>query len=286
MKTILVTGGAGFIGSNLIEALLKKYPAVKIISLDNYFTGKKENHLDGVEYIEGNTWEIEKHLKERPEIVFHLGEYPRAEKSFDDMDLVWKFNLEGTFKVLQYCLKNKCRLIYAGSSTKFATDGIGKNMSPYAWTKASNTELVKNYGDWFDLDYAITYFYNVYGPREIDDGEYATFIASALGQARKGEAITVVSPGTQSRNFTHVDDIVEGLILVGEKGAGDNYGLGAKESYTVLKVAEMIGGEIKMLPERAGNRMGASLDTSKSEKELGWEAEKELKEYIGDQMQT
>lgn len=282
-KTILVTGGAGFIGSNLIEGLLRKYTEAKIISLDNYFTGKKENHLEGPEYREGDTGDIEKYISETPDIVFHLGEYPRAEKSFDDIELVWRFNLEGTFRVLEFCRKKKCRLVYAGSSTKFAIGEVGKNMSPYAWAKATNTELINNYGGWFNLNYTITYFYNVYGPREIEEGEYATFIALLLRQAKEGKPLTVVSPGTQKRNFTHVSDIVDGLMLVGESGKGDGYALGCRDSYTVMEIAEMIGSNTKMLPERAGNRMDSTLDTSKAEKELGWSAKRKITDYIDEQ---
>ena len=276
----MVCGGAGFIGSNLIEALLTEYPDARITSLDNYFTGKKENHLEGVEYIKGDTNNIEALVTDIPDIVFHLGEYSRAEKSFDDIELVWELNLSGTFRVIQFCLKHRCKLIYAGSSTKFATDGVGKNMSPYAWTKATNVELIQNYGEWFGLNYAITYFYNVYGPREIEDGAYATFIASALKKAREGKPLTIVSPGTQKRNFTHVSDIVAGIIMVGESGIGDGYALGSKDVYTVMDVAKMIGGEVSMLPERAGNRMGSSLDTEKVEKEFGWSARIKLPNYI------
>src|SRR3989344_5095732 len=172
-KTILVTGGAGFIGSHLIEELVKNKNN-KVISLDNYFTGKKENHIEGAEYIDGETKDIETLITEIPDIVYHLGEYSRVLTSFDDIDLVWRLNKEGTFKVLEFCRKNNVRLIYAGSSTKFGEfDEVedGENQSPYAYFKATNTNLVNNYGNWFGLDYAITYFYNVYGEREIKEGK-------------------------------------------------------------------------------------------------------------------
>lgn len=280
-KTILVTGGAGFIGSNLIERLVKD-PNNKVISLDNYFTGSKENHIPGAEYREGHTKDIEKHISEIPDIVYHLGEYSRVEQSFSDMPIVWEYNKAGTFAVLEFCRKNNVKIVYAGSSTKFGDGGLGRDQSPYAWTKASNTELVRNYGAWFGLRYAVTYFYNVYGPREISSGPYATLIALFKEKFKNHQPLTVVTPGTQVRNFTHVDDIVRGLILVGEKGEGDDYGLGAEEGYSVLDIAKMFGGEIVMLPERKGNRMSASIDLHRTRGELGWSAEKKIANYIAE----
>jgi UDP-glucose 4-epimerase len=277
-QTVIVTGGAGLIGSNLIEALLKKY---RVVSLDNYFIGKKESHIPGAEYIEGHTKDIGTLLPdEKPVIIFHLGEYSRVEQSFDDIALVWDLNVAGTFGVLEYWRKRKCRLLYAGSSTKFADNGLGRSQSPYAWMKATNTELVAQYGEWFDLPYAITYFYNNYGPRELSEGPYASVMGRFKTQYLKGEPITVVSPGTQRRNFTHVADTAKALLLVGEQGHGDEYGIGSPESYSVLEIAQMFGGEIKMLPERKGNRMESKIDTSRVEKEFGWKPEHTVREYI------
>jgi len=277
-KNFLVTGGAGFIGSHLIEELLKD-KSNSVVSLDNYFTGVKENHIDGATYIEGHTKDIDKLITIKPDVVFHLGEYPRVEKSFDDVDIVWDFNMAGTFSVLEFCRKNDAKIIYAGSSTKYGDDGLGRDQSPYAWTKAANTDLVRNYGDWFGLKHAITYFYNVYGDREIMRGSYATLIGIFKDKYLRGESLPVVSPGTQRRNFTHVDDIVHGLLLVGASGEGDEFGFGAKESFSILDVAKLFGENIEMLPERKGNRLDASLDTSRSE-ELGWRAENKLADYI------
>ena len=278
-KIILVTGGAGFIGSNLIEQLVKD-SANQVYSLDNYSTGSKDNHIAGATYIEGDTCDITKLVKIKPDLIFHLGEYARVEKSFEDMETVWRANKDGTFAVLEFCRSKGAKLVYAGSSTKFGDGGLGRDQSPYAWTKASNTELVKNYGAWFGLKYAITYFYNVYGPREIGKGGFATVIGIFKEKMKKGKPLSVVSPGTQTRIFTHVDDIVRGLMLVGEKGIGDGYGLGAEEEYSILDIAKMFGGEIEMLPERAGNRMTSSIDLSRSRGELGWKAEKNIKEHI------
>jgi len=278
MKKILVTGGAGFIGSHLCERLSQN-ENYEVYSLDNYFTGSEANHVENVTYIKGNTKDIASLIDFAPDIVYHLGEYSRVEQSFDDMEKVWYYNKEGTFSVLEFVRRVGCKILYAGSSTKFGDGGLGRSASPYAWTKASNTELVKNYGAWFNVPYAITYFYNVYGSREIQTGKYATLIALFKEKRKNGEPLTIVSPGTQKRNFTHIDDIVNGLILVGENGYGDEFGIGSPEAYSIKEVAQMFGGEIQMLPERKGNRMMADVVTAKTEA-LGWKPTKRLKDYI------
>lgn len=277
-KTIIVTGGAGFIGSHLCERLAKD--GHKVISLDNYFTGSKDNHVAGVEYREGHTKDIAKHIPETPDLIYHLGEYSRVEVSLTEPAVVWDLNKDGTFGVVEFWRQKKCKLVYAGSSTKFGDGGLGRAQSPYAWSKASNTELVQNYGRWYSLPYAITYFYNVYGPRE-RSGKYGTVIEIFRQKKVKNEPLTVNSPGTQKRNFTHVDDIVGGLLLVGEKGEGDEFGLGAEESYSILDIARMFGGRMEMRPEVLGNRMNAALDTTKSQG-LGWSAQCKLSDYIAE----
>jgi len=277
MKKILVTGGAGFIGSSLCECLIKNND--EIYSLDNYSTGSIKNHIDGVKYIKGSTLDIDKLILFSPDIIYHLGEYSRVEQSFDDIETVWTSNKQGIFKVLQFCRKNGSKIIYAGSSTKFGDGGLGRDQSPYSWTKSSNTELIVNFGNWFNIPYAISYFYNVYGRREISEGKYATLIALFKEKYRKKEPLTVVSPGTQRRNFTHIDDIIDGLILIGEHGFGDEFGIGSMESFTVLEVAKMFGGEIIMLPERKGNRMTADVIVEKT-KSLGWNCRNSIEDYI------
>lgn len=277
-QTVLVTGGAGLIGPTLIELLLKNY---RVISLDNYSIGSKQNHVEGAEYIEGHTKDIESLLgHENPTIIFHLGEYSRVEQSFADLPMVWESNVHGAFRVFEYWRKRGCKLVYAGSSTKFADGGMGRDQSPYAWMKASNTELVRNYGAWFSLPYAVTYFYNGYGPRESTDPKYGTMIGIFKTLRKAGKPITVRSPGTQKRNFTHVEDLARGLLLVGEKGQGDDYGIGSKESFSVLEIAQMFGGPIEMLPGRPGNRMDSVLDTTRMEQEFGWKAEHSVCDYI------
>jgi len=277
-KKILVTGGAGFVGSNLCERLTKD-DNNEVYSLDNYFTGSYSNHVENVIYIEGLTSDIDKLINFKPDIIYHLGEYSRVEQSFDDIEQVWKFNKEGIFAVLEFVRKTGAKIVYAGSSTKFGDGGLGRSASPYAWTKASNTELVKNYGMWFDISFAITYFYNVYGNREIQTGKYATLIAIFKEKTIKNEPLTIVLPGTQKRNFTHIDDIINGLILVGDNGHGDEFGIGSPEAYSILEIAELFGKEIIMLPERKGNRLTADVISSKTEA-LGWKPTKLIKDYI------
>ncbi len=275
-KLVVVTGGAGFIGSHLCERLVKE--GYEVISLDNYFTGTPENHLDGVTYRTGHTKDIAALIPETPDRLFHLGEYARTEKSFEDIEQVWDLNKTGTFAVLEFCRRRGCKIIYAGSSTKFADNGEGRDQSPYAWTKASNTELVKNYAEWFGLQYAITYFYNVYGPREMS-GPYGTLIRIFTELYRTGAPLTVTSPGTQRRNFTHVFDIVDGLTLVGKQGVGDGYGIGADTSYSVYEVATLFGGAVVMMPERKGNRLSSGVDNQQV-KAIGWNAKHTLPEWI------
>lgn len=279
-KTILVTGGSGFIGSHLCERLVKD--GHRVISLDNYFTGSKNNHIDGVEYINGNTRDIGSLIKDMPDIVYHLGEYSRVMTSFDDIDFVWELNVFGTFKVLEFCRKNNIRLIYAGSSTKFgefSEDGDGKNQAPYIYFKSTNTDLVKNYGKWFGLDYAIVYFYNVYGGREIKDGKYATVMGIFERKYKNNEPITVVSPGTQKRAFTHIDDTIDGLVMVGDSGSGDGYCIGSTDECSILDIANFFGGEIEMLPGKRGDRKFSKINLDKMS-ELGWSAKKNIKDHI------
>jgi len=277
-STVLVTGGAGFVGSHLCARLHSM--GNRVISLDNYFTGTTQAHVPGVDYREGHTRDIEQHVTESPDCIYHLGEYSRVEISLGEPEVVWDLNVAGTFGVLEFWRKHGPKLVYAGSSTKFADGGMGRDQSPYAFTKATNTELVSNYSDWYGLQYATTYFYNVFGPGE-RSGKYGTVIEIFRQKAAAGEPLTVNSPGTQQRIFTHVEDIVDGLTLVGEKGEGGEFGFGAQESYSVLKIAQMFGSPIEMGPEVPGNRMGAKLDVTKSHA-LGWQAQRRVSDYIED----
>ncbi len=275
-KTILVTGGAGFIGSHLCRRLVAD--GHHVISLDNYFTGSRDNQVEGVEYREGHTKDIEKLVPENVDIIFHLGEYARVEQSLEEPDIVWDLNVRGTFCVLEYWRKHKPKLVYAGSSTKFGDGGLARVATPYAWTKAANTELVKNYGTWYSLPFAITYFYNVYGPGE-RAGKYGTVIEIFRQRFIGGQPLSVNAPGTQKRNFTHIEDIIDGLILVAASGDGDEFGLGDEREYSILEIAQMFGGKVEMLPEKAGNRMQSAIDTSKA-KGLGWSVKHSVADYI------
>jgi UDP-glucose 4-epimerase len=279
-KNVLVTGGAGFVGSHLCEALVKE--GCKVTSLDNYSSGSKDNHVAGVEYLHCDTKDISQ-CDLNVDLIYHLGEYSRVEESFNDCDKVFESNTIGTLEVVKYANDHNCKLVYAGSSTKFGDNGT--DSSPYAFTKSTNTQLVKNVGAWYGLEYAITYFYNVYGPREIASGSYATVIAKFNNFRKAGFILPVTSPGSQVRNFTHVSDIVSGLLLVGDYGIGDGYGIGADQAYSILQVAEMFDCDILMQPEKLGNRMSAQLITDKV-KALGWKQNIYLEEYITNLIKT
>jgi UDP-glucose 4-epimerase len=279
--TILVTGGAGFVGSHLIERLVQD-PNNRVISLDNYFTGKKENHIEGAEYREGHTKDIAALVPEKVDIIYHLGEYSRVRQSLNEPEQVFDLNILGTLSVLEFWRAQKCKLVYAGSSTKFTDardDGVeGRNLAPYTWAKAANTDLVANYARWYDLSYVTVYFYNVYGPRELDS-EYGTVVGTFLRCKREGKALPINGPGTQRRCFTHVADTVSGILLAAEKGEGDGYGIGAEDCCSLLEIAAMIGGEVEMLPQTKSTRSSNKVDSSKL-LTLGWKPEQTLKEYI------
>ncbi|MFA5127116.1 MAG: NAD-dependent epimerase/dehydratase family protein [Patescibacteria group bacterium] len=286
-KIILVTGGAGFIGSHLIEKLVKNKNH-RIISLDNYFTGTVKNHIPGAKYVRGHTKDIAKHIKVRPDIVYHLGEYSRVAASLNEPELVWDLNIAGTLGVLEFWRKHKCKLVYAGSSTKFTApskNGVwGRDLAPYTWAKAVNTELIKNYSRWYKLDYATVYFYNVYGPRERAGqftGAYGTVIGTFKQAYLKNKTLPVRKPGTQTRAFTHVYDTIAGIILAGQKGHGDNYGICAQETHSILEVAKMFSPKIKMLTQTRTSRSAEAVDSGKI-KALGWKQKYTLKKYIGE----
>jgi len=279
-KLILVTGGAGHIGSHVIEEL-QKNNRHKIISLDNYSNGNLKNHIDGVEYRRGHTKNIFKLIPEKPDIVYHLGEYARVTPSLLEPEKVYDYNIRGTFSVVEFCRQKNVKLIYAASSTKFAPLDEGRNHCPYSFSKAVNVDLINNYGRWYGLNYAICYFYNAFGGREKGKGKYATLIAKMQNYYLHKKIFPIIIPGTQKRNFTHVKDLAKGFILVGEKGIGDNYTLANKNSYSILEVAKMFGLKTKMVDGNPG-RNGSGNIQSRVRKELGWETTIDLKDYINE----
>jgi UDP-glucose 4-epimerase len=281
MKTILVTGGAGHVGSHVIEELVKD-PNNKVISLDNYFNGSTNNHIKGVEYRKGHTKNIDKLITETPDIVFHLGEYARIAPSFDDVEKVYEMNTIGTFAVVEFCRKRKVgKLVYAASSTKFANKGDERHANPYSFTKANNVDLINNYGRWYNIPYAICYFYNAFGPREKGIGKYATLIAKFEQIYLKGEEFTVTKPGTQKRNFTYVKDLARGIILTAQKGQGDGYALGNTKEYSIIDIAKAFGGPIKYTEGYSGRKKSGKAP-DKARKELSWETTTNIIDYIKD----
>jgi UDP-glucose 4-epimerase len=280
---ILVTGGAGFVGSNLIRKIKEIYPDASIIVLDNYFTGKAVNVPEGVLVVQASTWQIEDYFPESEgtfDIVYHFGEYSRIVSSFKDIDYVLKTNLHGTTRVLEMCRKWGAKLIYSASSSKFGNGGRDENLSPYAWMKSKIVELIKNYHDWWGLQYEICYFFNVYGPGQITTGDYATVVGIFERQYNAGEKLTVVSPGTQTRDFTHVEDIVEGVIKATESGMNREWHLRSGKAYSIIELAEMFQTEWEIIPERRGERFTAEPIETDTEEKLNWQPKWELQDYI------
>ena len=276
---ILVTGGAGHIGSHIVEQLVAD-PANQVISLDNYFNGSLKNHIKGAEYRKGHTKNIDKLIPETPDIVFHLGEYARITPSFEDVDKVFDMNILGTFSVVEFCRKRGVgKLVYAASSTKFANEEDGRHQNPYSFSKATNVDLISDYGRWYKLPYAICYFYNAFGPREKGVGKYGTLIAKFEQAYLKGQPLPVVKPGTQKRNFTYVGDLARGMILVGKKGYGDGYALDNKKGYSIKEIANAFGGKIKFVEGYPG-RDESGKAPNKAREELGWETTVDILDYI------
>lgn len=280
-KTIVVTGGAGHVGSHVIEELLEDKDN-HVISLDNYSNGSEKNHIknDRVTYRKGDTADIFELIPEQPDMVYHLGEYARIAPSFDEPETVFRLNTIGTFYVAEFCRQKKCKLVYAASSTKFG-DGDGKHQSPYSLSKAHNVDLIMDYGKWYDLPYAICYFFNAFGPRERGDEVYGTVIAKFEQAYLRGEPLTVVLPGTQKRNFTYVKDLARGIVLTGQKGQGDGYALNNTKGYSILEIAKAFGGEMNLIEGRPGRNTTIDLPT-KARDELGWSTTVDILDYIED----
>ncbi len=260
---ILVTGGAGFVGSNLIELLLKKTKN-KIISLDNYSTGKKQNHFktNRVLYINSNTKDINNKLhKYRKKIhsAFHFGEFARIYQSFKNFDECYESNSIGSMAVFKFCLDNKIKLIYSATSASLGNSGKDKNLSPYAFTKSKNLELLENLKKWFKMNYEIIYFYNVYGPRQISSGPMATVIGIFNNHYENKKPLPVVKPGSQSRRFTHIYDTINVCYEAWKKNKCTHYSISNKKSYSITEVAKMYNAKIRYLKARSGERYASAL---------------------------
>ena len=261
-KKIIITGGAGFVGTNLIKLLLKK-TNYKIISLDNYSTGLKKNHIKNnrVKYIKGKTSDIEKIIRKPNEIktVFHFGEFARIYQSFSKMNECINSNSIGSNAIFNFCLKNRIKLIYSATSASLGNKGKDKNLSPYAFSKAKNLELLENLKKWFNFKYEVIYFYNVYGPHQICTGSMSTVIGIFEDHYKRGKPLPVVKPGTQTRRFTHIDDTINVCYIAWRKNLCLHYSISNKKTFSIYQVAKMFGSKIKYLPKRSGERYASSL---------------------------
>ena len=281
---IIITGGAGFVGTNLIKLFLKK-TKFKIISIDNYSSGKRSNHIKStrIKYINGNTINISKLIKNPKEIksVFHFGEFARIYQSFLKMNECLDSNTIGSNAVFNFCLKNKIKLIYSATSASLGNNGNDKNLSPYAFSKSKNLELLENLKKWFNFKYEVIYFYNVYGPHQISKGHMSTVIGIFEDHYKRGKPLPVVKPGTQSRRFTHIDDTVEICYYAWKKNLCRHYSIANKKSYSVLEVAKMFNSKIKFLPKRLGERYASALiNKNLSNKMYKYFGKINLKDYI------
>ena len=281
---IIITGGAGFVGTNLINLLLKK-TKYKIISIDNYSSGLKKNHIKNkrVNYIKEDTKNIPRILKNSKSInsIFHFGEFARIYQSFVKMNECINSNSIGSNAVFNYCLKNKIKLIYSATSASLGNKGNDKNLSPYAFTKAKNLELLENLKKWFNFKYEVIYFYNVYGPFQISKGKMATVIGIFEDHYKSKKPLPIVKPGKQTRMFTHIYDTVEICYQAWKKNLCRHYSISCHKSYSILDVAKMFGTKVRYLPERPGERYASALtNMNLSNKVYKHFGKTDLKNYI------
>ena len=285
-NTIVITGGAGFVGSNLITLLLRK-TKFKIISIDNYSSGLIKNHIknDRVKYLTGDTKDIVKLLKKPKTLnsIFHFGEFARIYQSFINMNECINSNTIGSNAVFNYCLKHNIKLVYSATSATLGNNGNDKNLSPYAFTKSKNLELLENLKKWFNFKFEVIYFYNVYGPNQICKGKMATVIGIFENCFKTNKPLTIVKPGSQSRRFTHIYDTVETCYLAWKKNKCRHYSISNRRSYTILQVAKMFGSKIKFLSQRPGERYASALtNLNLGNKVFKYFGKIHLKDYIKD----
>ena len=284
-KIIIVTGGVGFVGSNLIKTLLKR-TKFRLISIDNYSSGVKKNQIKSprVKYINADTKNISKILnpyKKDINAIFHFGEFSRIYQSFLRMKECINSNTIGSHEVFNFCLSNKIKLIYSATSASIGNKGNDKNLSPYAFTKAKNLELLENLKKWFNFKYEIVYFYNVYGPGQITTGPMSTVIGIFEDQFKKKIPLTVVRPGSQSRRFTHIKDTIEACYHAWKKNECKHYSISSRKSYTIINVAKLFGTKIKLLPPRKGERYASALTSMNLSNKVNKMFGKiDLKDYI------
>ena len=286
MRNILViTGGAGFIGSNLISELLK-FKKYKIISIDNYSSGLFKNHFKNnrVKYLKGSTKNIEILLKSytgKIHSIFHFGEFARIYQSFKKINECFSSNIEGSSNVFNFALKNKIRLIYSATSASLGNKGEDMNLSPYAFSKAKNLELLENLNKWFNFRYEVIYFYNVYGERQICKGDMATVVGIFEDYFKKKKKLPVVRPGTQVRRFTHVYDTVKACIFAWKKNKCKHYSIASNQSYSIIELAKLFRNKIRYLPKRAGERYVSALTKMNlNNKIIRLSAKIRLKDYV------
>ena len=284
---VVVTGGAGFVGSNLIELILLR-SKFNIISLDNYSTGLKKNHIKNkrVTYIKGNTKLISKILKKykkKINTVFHFGEFARIYQSFLKLNECIDSNTIGTHEVFSFCMKNKIKLIYSATSASLGNNGNDKNLSPYAFSKAKNLEMLENLKKWYNFKYEVVYFYNVYGKNQICSGDMATVIGIFEKAYLENKPLPVVKPGTQTRRFTHIKDTIEICYLAWKQNKNRHYSISSSKEFSIIEIAKLFKCEIKFLPKRMGERYASALAKMNLSNKVHRKYGKiKIKDYIND----